>query len=561
MILTGDTTGIMEHRIFEGVCYDLSSEGKGVVRNNGIVGFVDRLLPGEKAEIEITYAKKDVFYGKIRRLLQSSVDRVNPQCGSFFQCGGCALMHLNYFAQLQYKKEKVKQCLKRIGGLHVTVDDTIGMEDPYCYRNKIQVPVKLSKKGKIVTGFYKEKSHDIVPIETCEIEDKQADRILSSVRELMRRFRIAPYDEDRRTGIVRHILIRTSKHYDERMVVLVTTVDAFPARGDFIRALKDKNPEITTIVQNINPRDTNVILGERQRILSGKGYIRDILCGIEFKISPKSFYQVNPLQTEKLYKKAIESAKITKDDLVLDAYCGIGTIGLIASKQAKEVIGVEIVKEAVIDAKNNAKNNDIDNAHFYEGDAGEFILEQYKNGTHFDVVIMDPPRKGSDETFLSILLKTTPKRIVYVSCDPATLARDLKKLSQKYEIISVTPVDMFPHTFHVETLVTLFHKKPDSHIEVTVDFENGKIKKDDIITRAESEKPKQKVTYKMIQEYIEQTYGFKVHTAYIAEVKRDLGLPMYDAPNAVEELKHPRAHPTPRMVEAIKETLKHFEIT
>lgn len=502
-----------EYRIFEGVCYDLSAEGKGVVRNNGVVGFVDHLLPGEKAEIEITYAKKDVFYGKIRRLIQSSDDRVKPRCGSFFQCGGCALMHLDYQAQLRYKKEKVRQCLERIGGLRVAVDETIGMEDPYCYRNKIQVPVKLSKKGKIVTGFYKEKSHDIVPIETCEIEDKQADRILSSVRELMKRFRIAPYDEDRRTGIVRHILIRTSKHYDERMVVLVTTVDTFPARGDFIKALKNKNPEITTIVQNINPRDTNVILGEKQRILSGKGYIRDLLCGIEFKISPKSFYQVNPVQTEKLYYKAIESAKITKEDLVLDAYCGIGTIGLIASKQAKEVIGVEIVKEAVIDARNNAKNNGIDNAHFYEGDAGQFILEQYKNGIHFDVVIMDPPRKGSDETFLSILLKTTPKRIVYVSCDPATLARDLKQLSQKYEVISVIPVDMFPHTFHVETVVLLSRKVPDDYLEVNVELD------DDFLTKAEA-----KGTYDQIKQYIYEKYKIKVSSLYIAQVKDSCGI-------------------------------------
>ena len=368
-------------------------------------------------------------------------------------------MHMDYTSQLEYKREKVQQCLSKIGGINIKVDPVIGMENPYCYRNKIQMPIKMSKQGKIVSGFYKEKTHDIVPIETCEIENKKADDILSSIKQLMKKFRILPYDEDRRNGVIRHILIRTSYHYDEIMVVLVTTIDSFPGRGDFIKVLKNKNPEITTIVQNINPRDTNVILGERQRVLSGKGYIRDILCGVEFKISPKSFYQVNPIQTEKLYLKAIECADIKKTDLVLDAYCGIGTIGLIASKYAKEVVGVEIVKEAVIDAINNAKNNNITNAYFFAGDAGDFIVEQYKQGIKFDVVIMDPPRKGSDERFLSIIKKTKPSKVVYVSCDPATLARDLKFLSDTYDIKSVTPVDMFPHTNHIENVVQIFFMK------------------------------------------------------------------------------------------------------
>ncbi len=274
----------------------------------------------------------------------------------------------------------------------------------------------------------------------------------------MKKYKILPYDEDKRKGVIRHVLIRTSFHYDEIMVVLVTNVDVFPGRNDFIKELKKLNPEITTVIQNINSRDTNVILGEKQRILFGKGYINDELCSIKFKISPKSFYQVNPLQTEKLYSLAIEKANISKNDLVLDAYCGIGTIGLIASKYAREVVGVEIVKEAVIDAVNNAKNNNIENAKFYVGDAGEFILNEYNQGVRYDVVIMDPPRKGSSEEFLSILIKTKPSRIVYVSCDPATLARDLKYLSSVYDIVSVNPVDMFPHTFHVENVVLLSRK-------------------------------------------------------------------------------------------------------
>ena len=444
---------------FIGTCIDLSSEGKGVVKYNNIVGFVDDLLINETAEIEITYLKKDIFFGRVIKIINPSKDRQKPKCPYFSSCGGCSIMHLSYEKQLEYKQKKVQDCLKRIGNLNVKVLPTLGMVEPYNYRNKIQMPIKLSKNGKIVSGFYKEKTHEIVPIETCYIENKKADKILASIRNLMKKFKILQYDEDKRKGVIRHVLIRTSYHFEEIMAVLVTNIDAFPGRNEFVKELKRNNPEITTIVQNINTRDTNVILGEKQRILSGKGFIKDILCGIEFKISPKSFYQVNPIQTEVLYSKAIELAQITKNDLVLDAYCGIGTIGLIASKNAKQVIGVEIVKDAVIDAINNAKNNNIKNAYFYEGDAGKFIVDQYKQGIVFDVVIMDPPRKGSDEAFLSTLIKTKPNRIVYVSCDPATLARDLKYLSSHYNIDLVQPVDLFPHTFHIENVVSLSLKK------------------------------------------------------------------------------------------------------
>jgi len=447
------------HIKFIGTCYDLSNEGKGVVKYNDIIGFVDNFLPGEKAEVEITYLKKDIFFGVVTKLITKSKNRVNPPCSVFHNCGGCALMHLNYQGQLIYKKNKVAQCLSRIGGIKTSIDDTIGMDHPFNYRNKIQMPIKYSKKGNIVSGFYKEKSHDIIAIDTCSIENKKADKILSSIKLLMKKYRIPPYDEDSRSGVIRHVLIRTSTHFDEIMVVLITNCDSFPGRHDFIKSIKQDNPQITTIIQNINSRDTNVILGERERVLFGPGFIKDKLCGINFKISSKSFFQINSVQTEKLYSLAIEKANITKDDLVLDAYCGIGTIGLIASKYAKKVIGVEIVHEAVIDAINNTKNNNITNASFYEGDAGEFILNQYRNNIVFDVVIMDPPRKGSTEQFLSILLKTKPKRIVYVSCDPSTLARDIKYLSSSYEIKSVTPVDMFPMTYHVETVVALALKK------------------------------------------------------------------------------------------------------
>lgn len=443
---------------FEVECFDINNDGKGVVRNDGVTGFVDDLLIGEVALVETTYRKKDVFYARVVNLIKESKDRVKPICPVFKDCGGCKLMHMGYEAQLIYKKNKVKECLKRIGGLDVPVNDTVGMENPYFYRNKIQMPIKM-KKGKIVSGFYKEKTHDIVPIDKCYIENKDADHILMTIKSLMKKYRIEPYNEDKRKGTIRHVLIRNSKLTGENMAVLITNVDSFPGRNDFVKELRRLEPSISTIIQNINTRDTNVILGEKERILSGKGFIFDTLCGIKFKISPKSFFQVNPFQTEKLYNLAIESLNLTDKDLILDAYCGIGTIGLIASKKVKQVIGVEIVPDAVRDAKNNARDNDIKNALFFCGDAGEFIVDQYKQGIIFDAVIMDPPRKGSDEKFLGILKKTKPRKIAYVSCDPATLARDLKYLADDYKITSVTPVDMFPHTSHVETVVALTLKK------------------------------------------------------------------------------------------------------
>ena len=327
-----------------------------------------------------------------------------------------------------------------------------------------------------------------------------------------------------------------------------------------------------------------MILGEKETVIYGKGYIEDTLCGCTFRISPKSFYQVNPVQTEILYTKAIEYAGLTGKERIVDAYCGIGTIGLIAASKAKEVISVELNRDAVRDAVTNAKRNDIKNVQFYNADAGQFMVEmaeyradQKKNQVpdatksgkkatpdgNVDVVFMDPPRAGSDEAFLSSVIRLAPKRVVYISCNPETLARDLKYLTKHgYQAKECQPVDLFPWTKHVETVVLLSHKKPDGHINVKVEFGEGegKVPLDNIAKRAEEYKPKERVTYKMIKEYIEAKYGFKVHTAYIAEVKRDLGLPMYDAPNAVEELKQPRKHPTAEKVEAIKDALKYFGV-
>ena len=318
-------------------------------------------------------------------------------------------------------------------------------------------------------------------------------------------------------------------------------------------------------MQNINPYRTNLVLGDNQKVLYGKGYIEDILCGCRFRISPKSFYQINPVQTEVLYGKAIEFANLKGNETVLDTYCGIGTIGIIAAKNgAGNVIGAELNGDAVRDAIVNARANNLKNIRFYKADAGEFMREAADEDEKPDVVFMDPPRAGSDRKFLDSLIKMSPKKVVYVSCNPETLARDLAYLTQNspYKAQKIQPVDMFPHTAHIETVVLLSHKKADSYIHIDVEFGEGegKIPVDSIAKRAEAYKPKEKVTYKMIKEYIEAKYGFKVHTAYIAEVKRNLGLPMYDAPNAVEELKQPRKHPTPEKVEAIKDALRYFAV-
>ena len=449
--------GIVNKKIeFEAVCENMSFDGKGCVFYNGHIGFIPGLIKGERAKIVMTYYTSNQFTGYVKEVIEPSPYRVKPICPVYKNCGGCSLMHMSYEAQLDFKKNRVIEALKRIGGIdNVNVDDTIGMMNPYFYRNKIQMPIRIDKHGNLVSGFYRERTHEVIPITKCYIENEKADQILECIKLLMHKYSISAYDEEKRKGVVRHVLIRSSYHFEEIMVVLVTNSDSFKNQEAFIKELINKEPCITTIVQNINSKDTNVILGDKEKVLFGKGYIFDSICDVKFKISAKSFYQINPIQVEKLYSLAIEKANLTKDDLLLDAYCGIGTIGLISSRYCKEVHGIEIVEKAIEDAKENAIINNISNAKYYSGDAGEYILNQYKKGIIYDVVIMDPARKGSDERFLSTLLETKPKKIVYVSCDPATLARDLKILKEKYDIVSVTPLDMFPQSYHVETIVLL----------------------------------------------------------------------------------------------------------
>lgn len=439
----------------QGKCVDLSFEGKGVVKLSYGTVFVDGLFPGEEAEIEIQYKRAGNYFGKVYRLIKKSPDRIQPRCGVCTACGGCQLQQLSYPAQLEYKQHKVQDAFRRHGINDIEVLPTIGMDDPYHYRNKIQVPIGRDPHGHIVSGFYRQGTHKIIPIDECSIENQRATKVIQEFKQLMKEFHYAPYNEDNRSGLIRHLLIRTSFHEDELMLTIVTRLDEFKGKQHFISALIKKCPEITTVVQNINPRDTNVILGEKERILYGPGFIHDSILGTRFNISSKSFFQVNPVQVEKLYQKAIELSKITSNSQVFDAYCGIGTIGLIAAKTAKEVVGAEIVKEAIFDARKNSKLNNITNTKFEIGDAGDIYAKYRVQEQRFDCVFVDPPRKGLTPEFVETLLREEPPTICYISCDPETLARDVALLSKKYTCTSAQPVDMFPMTFHVETVACL----------------------------------------------------------------------------------------------------------
>ncbi len=375
-------------------------------------------------------------------------------CPVYKKCGGCQLQNLTYQEQLAFKQKKVSKLLSQF----CKVQPIIGMESPFHYRNKVQAAFRTDRNGRIISGVYQSGTHRIVSIDECMIEDAIADKIIVAVRKMLKSFKLTTYDEDTQRGFLRHILVKRGFATNEVMLVLVTGTPVFPSKNNFVKAITKEFPEIKTVVQNINPYRTNLVLGDVQKILYGKGYIEDILCGCKFRISPKSFYQINPIQTEVLYGKAIEFAKLKGNETVLDTYCGIGTIGIIAAKNgAGSVIGVELNKDAVKDAVQNARANDLKNIRFYQGDAGEFMEAASEEDEKPDVVFMDPPRAGSDKKFLSSLIKMSPKTVVYISCNPETMARDLYYLTQNstYKVRKIQPVDMFPHTSHIETVALL----------------------------------------------------------------------------------------------------------
>ena len=377
------------------------------------------------------------------------------KCSVSKKCGSCQYQGIPYKEQLMTKQKKMKKLLGKFGN----IKPIIGMDDPFYYRNKVHAVFDRDKKGNIICGTYEAKTHKVVPVEECMIEDKVSQEIIRTIRDMLKSFRIKTYDEDTGYGLLRHVLVRRGFSTDEIMVVLVIGSPIFPSKNNFVKALRKKYPQITTVVLNVNDKKTSMVLGERDIVIYGKGYIRDTLCGCTFRISPQSFYQVNPVQTEILYKTAIEYAGLGRKETVIDAYCGIGTIGLVAAKRAKNVIGVELNPDAVRDARINAKENKITNARFYQGDAGEFMENMAENGEHADVVFMDPPRTGSDKKFMSSVIKLNPSRIVYISCGPETLARDLEYLTKHgYDVRKIQPVDMFSFTDHCENICLLTKK-------------------------------------------------------------------------------------------------------
>ncbi len=368
------------------------------------------------------------------------------------KCGGCDYQGIPYAKQLSMKQKEME---KLLGGF-AKVYPIIGMEEPIHYRNKVHAVFDRDRKGNIISGVYEKNSHRVVNVDSCMIEDERADAIVLTVRKLIKDFKMKVFDEDTGYGLFRHVLIRTGHVSGQILVVLVLASPILPAKNNFIKALRAAHPEITSIVLNVNDRKTSMVLGEREIVLYGKGYIEDTLCGLTYRISPKSFYQVNPIQTEKLYQTAVDYAGLTGKEVVLDAYCGIGTIGMTAASKAKEVIGVELNKDAVKDAIANAKANGIKNVRFYNKDAGEFIVSMAQQNVKCDVIFMDPPRSGSTEKFLDCVAKLAPKRVVYVSCDPVTLARDLKYITKKgYRVEKIQPVEMFCFTKHCENVVLL----------------------------------------------------------------------------------------------------------
>ena len=543
---------------------DCGIDGEGIGKADGFTVFVKDAVIGDTVRAKIMKAKKNYGYGRLEEIITPSPDRVEPKCQFARQCGGCQLQALSYEKQLEFKTSKVRGHLERIGGFtDIPMEKILGMDRPFHYRNKAQFPVGKSKDGRIITGFYAGRTHSIIENRDCALGVTRNKEVLDRVIAHMEKFHIQPYDENTGKGLVRHVLIRYGFFTDEMMVCLIINGEKLPGEEALVKSLR-QIPETVSVMVNVNKKRNNVILGEKVRLLWGQPYITDKIGEISYQISPLSFFQVNPYQTGRLYGKALEYAQLSGNETVWDLYCGIGTISLFLAQKAKMVRGVEIIPAAIENAKENACLNGFDNTEFFVGKAEEVLPEQFaRTGERADVIVVDPPRKGCDETLLSTIIKMQPDRVVYVSCDSATLARDLKYLCERgYELKKVCPVDMFPNTVSVETVVLLSHKKPDGHINVKVEFGEGegKVPLDNIAKRAESYKPKERVTYKMIKEYIEAKYGFKVHTAYIAEVKRDLGLPMYDAPNAVEELKQPRKHPTAEKVEAIKDALKHFEV-
>lgn len=560
---------------------DMGHDGEGIGKVDGYTVFVKDTVIGDKVQAKIMKAKKNYGYARLVEIMEPSKDRVEPRCAYARQCGGCQIQALSYEKQLAYKQQKIENNLIRIGGFQkeeIPMQPIIGMEDPYQYRNKAQFPVGCDKEGHLIAGFYAGRTHSIISNRKCYLGVEVNEQILNLVLAHMEAYDIPAYDETTGKGLVRHVLIRYGFQSKEIMVCLVVNGSRIPEAEDLIAKLC-KIPGMTSISLNINREKTNVILGRKGKLLWGQEYITDTIGPIAYQISPQSFYQVNPVQTQKLYEKALEYAGLEGNETVWDLYCGIGTISLFLAQKAKQVYGVEIVPAAIEDAKRNATLNHITNAEFFVGKAEEVLPEKYeKEGIYADVIVVDPPRKGCEESVLATMVKMQPKRIVYVSCDSATLARDLKYLrGEGYEVKKVQGVDQFPHTVHVETVVllsqhrdkstclderssrqiemqasrlaSLLAQKPDDTIEIDLDLDE-----------LDATSAELKATYQEIKDYVLKEFGLKVSSLYISQVKRKCGIEVGENYN-LPKSENARVPQCPKeKEEAIKAALKYFAI-
>ena len=531
---------------------DMGHDGEGIGKIDGYTLFVKDTVIGDTAEVKIMKAKKNYAYARLMRLITPSDRRTDPVCPYARQCGGCQIQELKYEEQLRFKEEKIRENLTRIGGFsEVPMEPIIGMENPYHYRNKAQFPVGTDKNGNLITGFYAGRTHTIIHNTRCYLGAEQNEEILNCVLEYMRENKISAYNETTGQGLVRHILIRCGFKTGEWMVCLVINGRRLPAAEKLAEKLC-RIKGMTSITYSVNMERTNVIMGKEIRPVWGKNYITDYIGEIQYQISPLSFFQVNPVQTERLYGTALEYAGLTGKETVWDLYCGIGTISLFLAQKAKMVYGVEIIPQAIEDAERNAGINGIENAQFFVGKAEEVLPEKYeKEGVHADVIVVDPPRKGCDEALIRTMVEMQPEKIVYVSCDPATLARDLKRICEGgYEIRRVRGVDMFPETVHVETVVLLSKGEIDSK-KVLVEFS---------LEDMDMSGFQKGATYEQIKAYVLEHTGLKVSSLYISQIKRKCGLDVGQNYNLSkkEDAKVPQCPPEKEA--ATRDALKYFQM-
>ena len=529
---------------------DLTHEGAGVAKVDGLVFFVENALPGEVIRMRVLKVNKKIGYGKVEEYLEKSPHRNEELDLAYLRTGIADLGHLAYPEQLKFKAKQVKDSLYKIAGISdMEVPLTLGMDHPVQYRNKAQVPVRRVN-GQVETGFFRKNSHDLMPIEDFYIQDPVIDQVVLALRDLIRRFDLKPYDEKEQSGLIRNLVVRRGHHSGDIMVILVTTRPKVFRVDQLIEQLIKQFPAIKSVMQNINDQNTNAIFGKEWRVLYGQDYIMDQMLGNSFQISGPAFYQVNTEMAEKLYQTAIDFAELREDDVVIDAYSGIGTIGLSVAKHVKEVYGVEVIPEAVENSQKNASINGITNAHYVCDTAENAMKNWLKEGIQPTAILVDPPRKGLTESFIKASAQTGADRIAYISCNVATMARDIKLYQELgYELKKVQPVDLFPQTHHVETVALLSKLDVDKHISVKIELDELDL------TSAES-----KATYAQIKEYILEKFGLKVSALYIAQIKKKCGIELRENYNKSKKEKQVIPQCTSEKEEAIMDALRHFKM-